>query len=336
MTDQDKYFDLLYEDGIPIMSQSMAKNALPVNGGDSWSLQAAWDAQDVNRAKQTHARNIGTMIHAYFEDQNSLFIEPAIEISDTLKDITNQCFDADRDFSITKDSSLRLYMSVCEVVNYGKTWKPETRAQKWLDGGGPQYIEALRTAEGKIIVTAKEHEQITGMVNGLNNQGHIRSFFGSNHTAGIEILSEVTVRFVHNGIMFKALIDKIMIDKTTSSVTGLDLKSSKNAPCNFFANYTYVQEEGMIRVREYGGDYVSYQYYIQEYLYRIAIKSFMDQNELQDYSLDFKFAVIENKSPYRSAYMSANIGWKHMAKIEMDTACNHIQEFITRKGYGDL
>lgn len=201
------------------------------------------------------------------------------------------------------------YQEAYEIAGY--KWPIKSAIDSmWKNEEYKSYYLSRKLAEEKSILTYDEFEEVMHAQKELMGSPFTRDYF-LNNKDHIEIIYQVPIYFVVDGIRSKALLDGIMIDHKNKWITIFDLKTI-GKPLNKF-KYSFL---------DYG-------YYLQAGWYTKAVKQLIDHKnwkvigdilmpekawvdtkiselnhkfkELYDYQIkDFQFIVAETKPFYQN------------------------------------
>jgi hypothetical protein len=130
---------------------------------------------------------------------------------------------------------------------------------------GRSYYQHLRTAGGRMVVDPSEMERAEEFVRILRTNFATRALINIQGDS-IQVLDQQPVFFEYRGLPMKSLIDRMVVDHDKKLVRRIDLKTCWNTE-NFGYNYRKLR------------------YYIQNALYGVAVITWLEQQNLQDYEL---------------------------------------------------
>lgn len=131
-----------------------------------------------------------------------------------------------------------------------------------------EYYTFLRQSSGKKVISFQELESADRAVNMLKNDENTRGFFSG------EGLNQLPIVFEYEGIVYKALLDRMKIDHERKLLVPKDLKSSYQS-------------------QEFHWAYLKLFYYIQEGIYSQAVRAFRDAKYPEYDIADFSFITID-------------------------------------------
>lgn len=144
-----------------------------------------------------------------------------------------------------------------------------------------KYKSLLETLDllnnGKFIILEEDFNMAMQMVETLQTHEFTSDIF--NPKGKMDVMYQTAIVFKINGILCKSLLDIILIDHENKKIYPKDLKSG--AEESFLKNFS------------------RYKYYLQAAMYTIALKDFVQQNNLQEYEImPFEFIYINRYNPY--------------------------------------
>lgn len=107
---------------------------------------------------------------------------------------------------------------------------------------GKNYYEDLRLSGDKVVITPEELDQASKLVRVLRGSKNSEFIFKE---SGI---NQIKLKGVIDGVEFKGMLDRIVINEETKTIDQYDLKTTWN-------------------VDQFDSNYLTYKYYIQNYVY---------------------------------------------------------------------
>lgn len=121
-------------------------------------------------------------------------------------------------------------LSACEEVNYGKTYKDDTKIKKVLEGS--YYFTALVESKDKVILTKEEYETINTIVYNLRNNHRTSRYFNVealSQTNLVKVHYQYPIYFEYEDLECKGLLDIVIFqydsEGNLESITPIDLKT---------------------------------------------------------------------------------------------------------------
>jgi len=339
---QEEYFAYIEKDGIPVLSSSLMKSAIPVNGGCPERIELFFQKQKQREMDNpTPGMQFGTLIHAYSEDPTRFRLEPDWDVSDKIRAIADSLhaflLSSDKEIANNPEEHFADFITIANELDWGKSWKAETRMKKFMDSG-LNYWQFLKEAEGMIVVTSKDADKFTGVIESIRNSNLEYPVLESR--ANVETHREKALLFmIEDKYPAKILLDILEIDHEKKLIVITDTKTTSKKIHRFISGYNYHpdDESGVVKSFRTIGDYISYQYYIQEFFYRNGVMKWKSSiTDLEDYSVRFQFAVIETEKPYLTKMVQANNQWMAIAKHEYDVGMANIKKWLDSYGYDNF
>lgn len=130
-----------------------------------------------------------------------------------------------------------------------------------------QYYKELLLNRGREVVSMFQITKAEQIVQEMQSNPWVSEWINASTTDNMNVYNEYAIMFEYMGLQMKALIDRIVVNHITETVSILDIKST------------------------WDGDGVSYTYlknmwYIQAAVYKEAVKQFMEDNGIDGYKLE--------------------------------------------------
>jgi hypothetical protein len=213
----------------------------------------------------SYSIEIGKLIHAYFEDESIVEKFDLNKPSDSIVSWVESFYSVYKDNpTIDRDDLIISSKESAEVFSNMK--KRETIINKFNDLG-QNYLDYLikmeSSNEEKIIVSTKEYNDLIKAIEGVKANEEAYS-----------LLREGNKEFkvLHNdrltGLKMKSIIDNLIIDDSEKKIYITDLKTTS---CGHYDLINYFKERNYDR---------------QLAIYRDAVVSLIDSNELPDYKIE--------------------------------------------------
>lgn len=215
-------------------------------------------------------------------EQSYLVADLSTEGSDTLINVTKGLFSVYKDTcNNMEDIPETALIAALDEINYGKTWRPQTRKDKLL-GAGAEYYRLMFLAQNKTIISTDTYNDALACVKALHDSPATKNLFAPNNPFEPEIERLYQLKFSHNfdGIQYSCMADLIYVDHKKKLIIPCDLKTSSHYEDEFYKSF------------------IDWSYHIQARLYAKLIKAAI---EADDYFKDFKmlnyhFIVVNRRS----------------------------------------
>ena len=336
---RENYFEHTERGGVPVLSSSLLKVALPISCGNVERVQAYYN-KEVDDTK-SKAMSFGTLLHQYAEDRTRFVIEPEWSVPDTVKEILDVTFKLIRD---TRDEfpsdDLDAHQSELMTVANEKEWRMKNKDNirmdflRGKDLSGLTYWKFLNRTRDKIIVTGSKATLLNKVVDSIGKYGLKNPILEDNPST--TCLREFPISFVIRGnFPCKALLDKLEIDDNEKRCTIYDWKTTSNKVENFIYGYTYTvhNQTGIPEKVCYGGDYMKYKYYLSEHFYKLAAAEYLRSIGKEDYAIVFRFVAIETVAPYCIRVVTPHVVWSPIANDEFTNGMQVINDWFVKEGF---
>jgi hypothetical protein len=141
--------------------------------------------------------------------------------------------------------------NTAKMIDYGQAWKPDTLFKKVL-AEGEEYFE-ISKAYGKkpeiAIISPDEKRVVSGCIERLKRMDEIMApekVYGKN----TEVFTEIPIAVEIDGIVFKTLLDRLIVNHDTKKYWVEDLKTS-TTPIEKYVGYQeyLMNEKGQYALR---------------------------------------------------------------------------------------
>ena len=167
MTDDEYYNYTTTKEGIPVLSSSLLKSAMPMEGGNVDRIHYAYNKYKDN--KETPAKKLGSLLHLYSEKPDRFVFQPEWTMSPAIKSIVDMIWNNLIEGAPVSEN-LNQYPEAIKAsavaIGYGQKWKPDTVVSKVIESGGP-YWQFLLAKQGKIPVFGPDLEKMKGMIKSI-------------------------------------------------------------------------------------------------------------------------------------------------------------------------
>jgi len=192
----------------------------------------------------------------------------------------------------------------------------------------------MQESTGKIVVTGSEVERLCDVAKAIEDANMSIPLLEDPINA--EVHRELAIFFdmPWEGITYKckALLDNVVVDDDNKKLTITDIKTTSKKVESFISGYGYLPhpDTGVIEKTSYSGDFIKYAYFFQEYFYKIAATAWLSQHDKEDYTIQFRYAVLETKAPFIAKIIKPNPVWSAIAKQEMEGAMANVKEWYDK------
>lgn len=328
---QEEYFAAKEEDGQPILSSSLLKNAMPMWGGNAERVRVAH--QGMLDKEETPGMAFGTLVHAYAEDRSRFVFEPEWEMSDKIRLIAERLYTfltrMDTPINDSPGEHMKEFNLIADEEDWGKAWKGETRYKKFRDAALAYWL-FMKESEGKIVVAGSEVDRLRDVVKAIDLAGMNVPLL--HDPAGLKTYRELAIFFDMDGYKCKALLDNVVVDDENKRLVITDIKTTSKKVENFISGYGYLPNPntGVIEKTSYSGDFIRYAYFFQEYFYKLAALEWLKQQGKEGFEVIFNYAVLETKAPFIAKNIRSSPVWMVMAKDELEGAMANVKEWYTK------
>lgn len=277
---RENYYDSSY------VSNSSLNWILPETGGSPKKYEYFSTHQQPEL--DSEAIRLGKLIHLYVEKKTFDAFQICSVPSPSVKAVCDLILEMGK--GITNENILE----AANKLDYQKSWKPETKIQKILDEG-LGYMASIETAKanGKTLVSFEELSKLQLIGEEIKNA--VPELFESS-TSEKYILNEYPIKFSYfgeNEVQCKALIDVIVVDYSTNTVTIYDIKTS-NVPNSIYLGYNDAEiQDGKLVIKPVEGTYIKRNVHRQMAFYHMACKS-----KWTSHKIECKIIAVETNAPY--------------------------------------
>lgn len=177
--------------------------------------------------------------------------------------------------SIPTDTIIR----VAEKYNYQSNWKPETRA-KVIREKGNAYYQLLYISQGKTILSQETYQDVVNAVQALKESSSTKFYFNDNPFDNIERLYQLKFKHEFNGIMYRGMLDLVLVDHDNKKIYPIDLKTSYKEEWDFYKSF------------------LEWHYFTQARLYyRLLNATIKEDDYFKDFEIDnYRFIVVNRRT----------------------------------------
>lgn len=257
--------------------------------GYSYSLLASFHKNGPNilidpQFVETTATRNGSLFDTLLTEPETLndrfYIGEFPIISDNLRLATTQLFNAHPTQKLMEIPQKEI-LDVLDAIDYGKTWKPETRIAKLYEAGLPFY-NILLEAQNRTIISQAEYDKAQLAKTILLERPATRNLFLTNpFDTDIEAICQAKFTTTLNGIQYRCMFDRLIVNHSQKTIIPIDLKTTGHNEESFESSF------------------LSWRYDIQGTLYYDILADIISKDEyFKDFKiLPFRFVVIHVPNP---------------------------------------
>lgn len=301
---KEEYFETSEKDGMPVLSNSLIKHAVPRMGGSATKFYHHW--REAADEESTPAQTLGTWFHQWQDQgEDSFYVQrapkaPSDTIQYIMKDAQNHLIHTGGEISDLPGDHAVQFSEILDDLSWYSNQSMNARLNKIYEHH--MYWKDLKLGRGKTIIDLSTFDQIKGMSESMENvvlhNKTIPSGYGG--LSHLERFTELAIEFKYEEFDAKALIDLLIIDHKTKVCYVFDYKTTGKPVEHFLGKY-YWDHSGNLAFQP--GDYQNYNYHLQAYWYTIAAKEYLAQRfpgiDLdKDWAVTFDFIAVESKAPY--------------------------------------
>jgi hypothetical protein len=152
-----------------------------------------------------------------------------------------------------------------------------------------EYINAMKSSEGKDVITSIDAEKIGIAADSLRTNTFTRECYQQDDN-DLEVVYQLAFAFDHKGVRMKCMLDSVVINHETKMVRPVDTKTTGNSG------------------EAFPGAVIKFRYDLQAEVYQAGIKQWVEENH-PGYSVDtFYFAVVSSAKPEKAFMYSLMTG----------------------------
>lgn len=196
--------------------------------------------------------------------------------------------------SLDIDSLTDLQVEECYTNTESKVnWGIPVKKQKILDNC-KSYIDLIKSSENKLIISSDFFNEATLNANVFLTHRWTSHLFMSEveqKANNIEILYQYKIKYLFLDILFKSMLDVVLINHTEKIIYPYDLKTGSDYPRTFLTNAVY-----------------KYKYMYQAALYKEGLQLFIESiPEFAGYKVaDFRFVYVSRLKPLYPVILTIN------------------------------
>ena len=214
-------------------------------------------------------------------EQQYLVADTNIDASDTLINVTKGLFNVYKDFHTTLETvPTTAILAALDAINYGKTWRSNTRIEKVLNAGS-EYYRLMFLAQGKTIISSDLYNDALACVRALHEAPATKFLFAINNPfePEVERLYQLKFRATFNGIEYSCMCDELIVLHKAKKILALDLKTSSHTEYDFFKSF------------------IEWRYSLQARLYyAILLQNIQKDDYFKDFEITNWHFVVVNKN----------------------------------------
>jgi len=215
-------------------------------------------------------------------EQNYLVADLNTDASDTLINVTKGLFNTYKDsYTDLKDVPDTAIIAALDEINYGKTWKLQTRLDK-LRNAGTEYYKLMFLAQDKVIISSEMYNEALACVKALHESPATKFLFAANNPfePEVERLYQLKFKGTFDGIDYSIMPDEVIVFHNTKKILPIDLKTSSYKEYEFYKAY------------------IDWDYQMQSRLYYpILLQNIQKDDYFKDFEiLNWHFVVVNKAS----------------------------------------
>lgn len=224
---------------------------------------------------------LGSLVHSMlaeqkFEDKFYLFsaIEPKGQMKDLADALYKRALKSMQD-GLQTDPFIAIFEDAFKEVKFDSSGKEVAFKGKDLEkvlvmfeGSDAEiYYKEAMCAVGKTIVTVSQMSKAEHLVDKLRGHSHTYVYANAIKDQWTHIYNELPILFDFEGVAYKSMVDKVIVNHAGKVITPIDWKTS------------WDNEEPQRAYLKFG-------YYLQAGLYHYALKVWAEQNGIGDYTIE--------------------------------------------------
>lgn len=172
-------------------------------------------------------------------------------------------------------------LTILDKLEYQKNWKPVTRIKDVREKGS-EYYDMLYLCEGKTVLNKITYDEVCSCVRAIKTSKSTAKYFSDdfdNSDDMIEHLYQLKFKIpLENGIIYRCMIDKLIVNHRTKVIQPIDLKTSSTPEWDFYKSF------------------VKWNYQIQNRLYyRILRKIISEDDYFKDFFIEDFIDIVVSK-----------------------------------------
>lgn len=161
------------------------------------------------------------------------------DASDTLINVTKGLFNVYKDsHNSIQDVPDSAIIAALDEINYGKTWRTQTRLDK-LRNAGAEYYRLMFLAQDKVIISTEMYNDALACVRVLHESPATKFLFAPNNPfePNVERLYQLKFKSTFEGIDFSMMADLIVVLHDKKKIIPIDLKTSSHKEWDFYKSF---------------------------------------------------------------------------------------------------
>lgn len=236
--------------------------------------------------KDSPALSLGSLVDCLITEpekfKSTYHLQSTINCSAAVQKIVMAVYLSSRENPTATDKLIDykdLVLAATRQQGYQPKWKDETVITN-ICNEGEKYFEEIKLQEGKIPVTPEQHMLAREIVDSILTHDFTRPHL---FPAGskIEIIKQLIIDWEHRGFECKSKLDWVVIDHEAKTVQPIDIKTTDSLLSKWVES-----------------SYHRYRYDIQAGYYTMALRHYLDECGMHDYTIaPFMFVVENTKYP---------------------------------------
>ena len=237
--------------------------------------------------KETPSLTFGSAVDSIItggkEEFDSKFIVAEFSsLSDTYILITKELFNKyGKTHHSINDIEDNLILELAISYNFQSNWKDITKVKIIKEKCG-EYYNLLFLSGVKTILNTQTYNDVINSVRALKHSTSTKFYFADNSPFIPEIDRQYQLKFKAelNGIMYRCMVDLLIIDYNNKTIQPIDLKTSSHTEWDFYKSF--IQWNYQIQARLY---------------YRIILENIKNDDFFKDFTLlPYKFIIVNRKT----------------------------------------
>lgn len=174
-----------------------------------------------------------------------------------------------------------LILELAISYNFQSNWKDITKVKVIKEKCG-EYYNLLSLSGVKTILNTQTYNDVINSVRALKHSTSTKFYFADNNPFIPEIDRQYQLKFKAelNGIMYRCMVDLLIIDYNNKTIQPIDLKTSSHTEWDFYKSF--IQWNYQIQARLY---------------YRIILENIKNDDFFKDFTLlPYKFIIVNRKT----------------------------------------
>lgn len=239
-----------------------------------------------SREKTSVAKTMGSLVHLYLAEQQfdtKFHLMSALQPVGQMLDLVNNLYDRAMRSVETNDKGQKVIGEKFEVLFADAVqWtKYDSNLQEvkfkgkdmqkilsmFYDSDAEIYYKEMLSCIGKEVVSESMDKKAEDICNTLKNHSYTSEYANARTGGNISVFNELAILFEHEGVPYKSLLDKMIINHLLKTIQPLDWKTAWDN-------------------EEPAGAYLKFGYYLQAAMYNLAIVTWMNEHpELEGYTV---------------------------------------------------